>query len=65
MNDTRQRITAPQRALRATGDFDPLDLIDRKLGKVEFAPLGDVVGLDTVDQHQDMIRFSAAHSHLR
>ena len=64
VNDACDGIAAPNGTFCPVHNFNALDLLHRKLAEIKFATLADIVGLDAVNEHKDVIGFSAAHSNL-
>ena len=54
VDDTAHRIRAVEAAHGPADHLDALDILGRQVGEVELA-IGDVVGLDAVDQHQRVV----------
>jgi len=51
--------------LRPTDDFDSLNVGRREMLELKLITHARVIGRDTVDEHECMIRFGAANSELR
>ncbi len=64
IDDTRDGIAAPQRALRTAGNFDTFDAVDGKVGEIDVGPGRWVIDLDTVHEHEHVVGFRAAHTQL-
>ena len=64
VDDAADGVGAVEAAHGPADHLDALDVLGRQVGEVELA-VGDVVGLDAVDQHQRVVALGTADAHLR
>ena len=65
VDDARQRVAAPQGALRPAYDLDALDPGHQKLIELELVTESRIVRFDPVDQDHDLVRLRATDTKLR
>ena len=63
VDDAADGVGAVEAAHGPADHLDALDVLGRQVGEIELA-VGDVVGLDAVDQHQRVVALGAADAHL-